>query len=793
MPLTGVPLSRAGSKWSSWGMSVADMTLLQQLELYPFNTTLRTGVYLHEVENELAKIVASMFWTLGHAPPLSAYTSLPQPFDVPFLAGQAIVTQLVIQDRLNLDIISIVECLLASLALLGLSFRFSSLRRAKRDGRATTIHGLDVLQTIWLYRYHSQLSAGLEQVQVPTDMNLRRAGMLQVQLIDGTAPVREASDSWEFGPGKISEDAHTLSEPTYPSDKPLKEQERLASRWTSDWVLRLLSAILHSALVAIHVFLAVLCRMKLEHRITFPLAQQSFVAWLISTIATGFITIYTVGLVFLTQTLSIKRSLCKTQTLTVTHDTVAAWRGVGSALAASVFHQAPSLSAVVPVLMYLGGVLILHISSPTLLTVQVFNSTVPVSVKTQGIPKFAFASNNSSSIETSLRSYAEGTLPFLPFVNSSSPTPGLEGGMLYSILNAPESGPGNGTVDAVRINMTCGYLTDQVVNSTWLTISILGSEYCLTYTDIGIISPMDPNTRSGFPNSVLFYSTVPILDSAGYPGPLVAIPARTGPSGSTVDIQVFRCSLGLVNGSVTVDSQSRILSNDQAIRKDSSAWLPFRDIGNMTASKGPYDALANDWESWYTAIPFSNIPHSFDEPADTSMTIADMFFIERFHLNATGSAVTLHQFEDALAEFIASIYWTLGHIPPLPGYAAANLDAKGLPAIGITLLQGNSVFVADTFEARLDANMSFIILGTVVSGVLFLLSLQYSVFRNPTQDGEIITGMGPLHIIWLYRNHRELEAELEQVVYPTTSNLRKAGMVRTRLAGRSVEHFIEDT
>jgi hypothetical protein len=44
-----------------------------------------------------------------------------------------------------------------------------------------------------------------------------------------------------------------------------------------------------------------------------------------------------------------------------------------------------------------------------------------------------------------------------------------------------------------------------------------------------------------------------------------------------------------------------------------------------------------------------------------------------------------------------------------------------------------------------------------------------------------LDGTGILHTIWMYRNHAELAAILEQVEHPTDNNLRDAGMVRVRL------------
>jgi hypothetical protein len=43
-----------------------------------------------------------------------------------------------------------------------------------------------------------------------------------------------------------------------------------------------------------------------------------------------------------------------------------------------------------------------------------------------------------------------------------------------------------------------------------------------------------------------------------------------------------------------------------------------------------------------------------------------------------------------------------------------------------------------------------------------------------------------VHAIWLYQSRPELETWLDQVIDPTNVNLRKAVMIRTRLAGSLV-------
>ena len=85
------------------------------------------------------------------------------------------------------------------------------------------------------------------------------------------------------------------------------------------------------------------------------------------------------------QQLTTRGILLKYQTLTATHDESAAWAGLGSALlvlwsqtriAASVIG---SLSAAI----YLMGISVLHISTPSLFNLQVFENLNALTISTQ--------------------------------------------------------------------------------------------------------------------------------------------------------------------------------------------------------------------------------------------------------------------------------------------------------------------------------------------------------------------------------------------------------------------------
>jgi hypothetical protein len=120
----------------------------------------------------------------------------------------------------------------------------------------------------------------------------------------------------------------------------------------------------------------------------------------------------------------------------------------------------------------------------------------------------------------------------------------------------------------------------------------------------------------------------------------------------------------------------------------------------------------------------------------------------------------------------------------------AGLHADALPTAehnsGIRILRCS--FVANTYQVAA---------GLAASMALLLLSRPASVFQKGGQgDSDIpIEGTGLLHAIWMYRNHEELKSLLPHVDNPTTTNLREAGMVRTRLVAgqlrkrRSCESF----
>jgi hypothetical protein len=99
--------------------------------------------------------------------------------------------------------------------------------------------------------------------------------------------------------------------------------------------------------------------------------------------------VYAVGLVVITQKLATQGMLLKPQTLTATHDESVAWSGLGSALLVLLKQTRIPASVVGTLLIaiYLIGISVLHISTPSLFNLQVFEQPNGTNVSTTiGMP-----------------------------------------------------------------------------------------------------------------------------------------------------------------------------------------------------------------------------------------------------------------------------------------------------------------------------------------------------------------------------------------------------------------------
>ncbi|KAJ7135517.1 hypothetical protein C8R46DRAFT_615794 [Mycena filopes] len=638
------------------------------------------------------------------------------------------------------------------------------------------------------------------------------------------------------------------------------------SQNTASVTLRLWSAILHSTLIVMHVVLAVVWARGWEHRVTVAAEHQKLASFFITASTTAFGTIYAAALVFVSQSLSMRRDLQLDQLLTTTHDNAAAWSGFGASIL-YLYRQnvtAPSRAwriGVLPITLYLGTILGLHIATSSLFSLVTFNTTRNYIASTQGLPAYDISPNGS--VFQQMEAYASGSLYFMPSILGSSTSMGLRDGSLYDVLNPPTSAPGNATVAATGFSVTCGYAVDvpelkldvsrrrrRNIQEAQSTHHLIGGEYwaapdLVNSSNYYVIFPTDPGVISSATiyspnNSITLYSTIPIVDSNGHSEGWFNV---TDPSPSTTGtIQIFQCSMSLVNQTATVDTQSNhLLSVGPDFAKTASTWGPYvAPPTNVTAGA---NVFIDTWARWYDWMPPSNLPlkNVTDEftqqilEVSPMTSIADLYLIQKLNLPAANSTsdklnVTLHDVENALSIVLASMFWTLGHISPTQIAVGAAGPLSDIPPP--KLLLGSGFVTEDSIGIRLEVctstsiphsirqftrlidpcSLSIVAVfyqpplryipaallmraqvagGLAVSIILMALVLPMLLLQR--NDDLPIDGTGILHTIWLYRNHPELETLLYQVEEPTVDNLRAAGMLRTQLVEPEVRKDSESS
>ncbi|KAJ7859234.1 hypothetical protein B0H13DRAFT_1901544 [Mycena leptocephala] len=564
--------------------------------------------------------------------------------------------------------------------------------------------------------------------------------------------------------------------------------------------LRILSLCCHLTLVVIHLALIPVWVKKLENRVVFTLNYQSIVSFLITAVTQTFGTVYLAVLVLVTQKLSVRHSLVTAQPLTATHDSTAAWAGIGAA-SLHLWHQKAvraSIIGILSVFLYLGTVLVLHISTPALFSLETFNSTSISVTFTEGLPAMNMSGYNGTT-SSNLSDYVCGSLYYLPYVDGTTNI-GLTGGTLYDVPKT-DTAIGNITVSATGFNVTCQFLENVTAkfreqDPLWDISSGTRTLAALQSTHLRVMSAI--------PIENIFYSTIPIVDSNNNVGAMVRLdPPMTSPV-NVSSIQLFQCFLSLVEQTALFDVEAKkIVELNPDLIKEASTWKP----GHLSQTKPGQlsqtfpttgNPLFDEWWVWYSTMPTSGFPRNVMESGTTSnfLSLADLYLIQKLNLHPANQTsiprtVTLYDLENTLSELVATMFWTIGHVTPT--YEIQMGDLKFQDGIWpweyrlgevenplVLLPGGNTTATNQSIKIRLDVSI-----GLAGSVVLMLLSLKHSLLRTHHENEQDlpISGTGLLHAIWLYRNHPELELLLEQVTYPADNNLRHAGMVRTRLVG----------
>ncbi|KAG1801312.1 hypothetical protein EV424DRAFT_1586047 [Suillus variegatus] len=131
------------------------------------NFTLRPD----ELEFAVARSAAQIIWLAGQ---MGAANGGIDPGN-----GTAYVNEEFIALRLNINLLPLVFTASASVIMLGLALHMTRAFDASHDSQAV-IPNIGVLQLLWLGHRSASINEVLEDVQDPTEANLRRAGMIDV-------------------------------------------------------------------------------------------------------------------------------------------------------------------------------------------------------------------------------------------------------------------------------------------------------------------------------------------------------------------------------------------------------------------------------------------------------------------------------------------------------------------------------------------------------------------------------------------------------------------------------------
>jgi hypothetical protein len=185
-------------------------------------------------------------------------------------------------------------------------------------------------------------------------------------------------------------------------------------------------------------------------------------------------------MVVIMQQLTTRGILLKRQMLTAAHDESTAWTGLGSALLV-LWRQtriAASVLGTLLITVYLIGIAVLHVSTPSLFGLQVFerpdgtniSTTIGMPVITGDIPvygtpslPFLYLTISFPSIEPFATSFWSGFASYLSADIGSMI--GIQNGTLYDVLD-DNNGTGNVAVGANSFNVTCGYIPNTTVAGT---------------------------------------------------------------------------------------------------------------------------------------------------------------------------------------------------------------------------------------------------------------------------------------------------------------------------------------
>ncbi|KAG1765040.1 hypothetical protein EV702DRAFT_1204756 [Suillus placidus] len=577
-----------------------------------------------------------------------------------------------------------------------------------------------------------------------------------------------------------------------------------------------LCVFMHGILVLLHLVLLALSILGVEHH----LVTSENGAWMpaLGASTEAFYALYCTILVYLVQRLTLYRNLIQHQQLTILHDNVNAWSGLGSALQC-LWQQSSttgSLWWITSITTYLGCVFALHVASSSIAQLQTFSVTTNISATTfshwpgPNVDMMGLQWHTISAIVPSLGHF------------TSSSNAGLNGTTLYDTVQA-DGATGNASVDATTFRAECGLLRNSELSYTpqlnanqfgdyVIGPQVSGQEQTMKWP-ARLVPPYQDQLAVSLSMSVLFpgptiafiipmsididnslksatvqhmnweYQQVPLFDSPQ--APIIS---------TVLDAHLIACNIYVEHQTATVDMET-----GQLLALSPPPVLSPSDWEAWTAPKGD-----NNWDIWsppgagqykhhHAKWYISAFHNGATHPVKVCMTESQatcygISLLELYFMKEIGIDVVLdkqtsrppppsgpkkvlssrHQFESSLSKIFASLLWT-----------AAKL---GSDSGGFDPTPGSIVVSRQVMKWHLSINSWPLIIALTASLTMLTLSICMSGGILHRQKNKMpIDSAGILQIIWLTNRLRVLKDLMSTVDDPREDVLRSAGMLEVDL------------
>ncbi|KAG2114001.1 hypothetical protein BD769DRAFT_1490085 [Suillus cothurnatus] len=591
---------------------------------------------------------------------------------------------------------------------------------------------------------------------------------------------------------------------------PTNTQSRCVHKSTKS-VLAFLCMFMHGFLVLLHLVLLALSISAVEHHFV----TSGNDAWMsvIGVSTRVFYALYCLILVYLVQRLTLYRNLTRHQKLTVLHDNVNAWSGLGSALQC-LWQQSSTTGSswwIASIATYLGCVFALHVASSSILQLQAFTTTTNMSATT-----FSHWPGPNIDMEGLQWHTISAIIPSLGHFTSSL-NAGLNGATLYDTVQA-DGATGNVTVDATTFQAECGLLHNSELSYTPKLNANQFGDYVLGPQVSG-----NEQTRKWQARLVPPYQNqlvVSLSMSDFFPGPTIVfvVPmsididdslksatiqhmnweyqseSPQAPIISTVlDAYLIGCNINVEHHKAKVDMEGQLLALlPPPVLSPPSDWKAW------TAPKG--DNIRDNWlppevlgqyrrnRNWLS-YPFRSgamhpvkICMTQSQATCYGISLLELYFMEEIGLPVvlnekdsrppppSGPKKVLcsrHQFESSLSKIFASLLWT---------GAKLGSDAGGFDPISSSIVVSRQVV-----KWHLNINSWPLAVALAASFTMLVLSIYMSGGIRQQQNRISIDSTGILQIIWLTNRLRVLKDLMNKVDDPREDVLRSAGMLEVDL------------